>query len=54
VVVVDKSRGANLPLSAGAEDSMLFTYTGIYQIFVETEGQTRSSFVIVEPVEDLP
>jgi hypothetical protein len=54
VVVVDKSRGANLPLSAGAEDSMLFTDTGIYQIFVETEGQTRSSFVIVEPVEDLP
>lgn len=54
VVVVNKSRGTSLPLSAGVQEMMSFPNTGIYQIFVETEGQTRSSFVIVEPVEDLP
>ncbi|MEW6129717.1 MAG: hypothetical protein AB1757_21945 [Acidobacteriota bacterium] len=30
---------------------MRFEKTGIYQIFIETDAMTRSSFIIVEPVE---
>ncbi len=54
VVVVNNSTGMNWSLSAGTQESITFADTGIYQFFVETDSQTRSSFVIVEPVEDLP
>ncbi|MFZ0545784.1 MAG: hypothetical protein WAM60_10130 [Candidatus Promineifilaceae bacterium] len=54
VTVDDKSAGTTIPLEAGTEETISFPQTGIYQLFVETDGRTRSSFVIVEPVEDLP
>ena len=53
VSVVNNSAGTSLPITAGAQETVPFPETGIYQLFVETESQTRSSFVIVEPVEDL-
>lgn len=37
---------------SGSRDSLVFSEPGIYQLYVETQGRTRSSFVIVEPVED--
>lgn len=53
VTVRDNSSGITIPLAAGEQQTILYRQTGIYQLFVETEGQTRSSFVIVEPVEAL-
>ena len=53
-VVVNKSENITIPLAGGESDSIWFPNTGIYQFFVETDGRTRSSFVIVEPVEALP
>jgi hypothetical protein len=52
--VVNKAEEAAVFLEGGTEESLTFPETGIYQMFVETDGQTRSSFVIVEPVEDFP
>lgn len=54
VTIVNKSTDTTLPLSAGASETITFPDTGIYQLYIETDGRTRSSFVIVEPVEDLP
>jgi hypothetical protein len=52
--VVNKAEEAAVFLEGGTEESLTFPEAGIYQMFVETDGQTRSSFVIVEPVEDFP
>ena len=52
--VLNRTEDTAVLLEAGTEESLTFPETGIYQLFVETDGQTRSSFVIVEPVEDLP
>ena len=49
----DVKRSTSYPLASGEQTALTFTETGIYQLFVEVEGRTRSSFVIVEPVESL-
>ncbi len=43
----------NYTLMPAATISLPFPNSGIYQIYVEREGRTKSSFVIVEPVEEL-
>jgi hypothetical protein len=40
-------------IKSGQKETFFFPETGIYQIFVETNRQTQSSFVMVEPVEEL-
>jgi hypothetical protein len=52
VTVVNKDSGQSVELKAQESAQFDFGETGIYQIYVETERRTRSSFVIVEPVED--
>jgi hypothetical protein len=51
--VVNRSNNSTILLPAGGQETLTFPNSGIYQLFVETDGRTRSSFVIVEPVEDL-
>jgi hypothetical protein len=41
-----------IDVSAGKKDTLSFAAPGIYQVFIETERRSRSSFVIVEPVEE--
>lgn len=53
VSLVNKTEGQAIPLEAGAETRLEFGREGIYQIFVATEDRTHSSFVIVEPVEEM-
>jgi hypothetical protein len=43
--------GAQIP--AGRKEAFSFPGPGIYQLFVETGRRSQSSFVIVEPVEEL-
>jgi hypothetical protein len=43
-----------LRLSADERGTLSFRNAGIYQLFVETDLRSRSSFVIVEPVERAP
>ncbi|MCI0397235.1 MAG: hypothetical protein L0332_02435 [Chloroflexi bacterium] len=52
-VVIVKTSDTVVPLAAGGQEPLSFEKTGIYQIYVETEGRTHSSFAIVEPVEEL-
>ncbi len=52
VVVVSKQQQRTVRVAAGQEKVLAFPSTGIYQVFVQTQRQTRSSFVIVEPVEE--
>lgn len=52
--IIIKSNNTRLDVPAGGQAIQTFPQTGIYQLFVQTSGQTRSSFVIVEPVEKLP
>jgi hypothetical protein len=40
-------------IKSGQKETFSFEDTGIYQMFVETNRQTQSSFVMVEPVEEL-
>jgi len=40
-------------IKTGQREAFSFPEMGIYQIFVETSGRTHSSFVLVEPVEEL-
>lgn len=49
--VIIKQLAQTVTLAAGAQKSVKFPRTGIFQVFVATEGRTRSSLVIVEPVE---
>ena len=51
--IIDRTRDYSLPLAAGQQESSQYTRPGIYQVYVQTTGQTRSSFVIVEPVEKI-
>lgn len=51
--VVNKTADATISLAGGEQETVTFPETGIYQLFIETDGRTRSSFVIVEPVENL-
>jgi hypothetical protein len=53
VTVVNNSAGSRVAVPPGDEERLTFSGTGIYQLFIETDGRTRSSFVIVEPVEEL-
>jgi hypothetical protein len=53
VMVLNKTADTALPLPSGIRESITFPDSGIYQFHIETTGLTRSSFVIVEPVEDL-
>ena len=48
-----KQVNVSIPVAAGQKKAVLFPRPGIYQLFVETNRQSRSSFVIVEPVEQL-
>jgi hypothetical protein len=41
-----------IEVGGGKRDRLSFAGPGIYQVFVETGGRSRSSFVIVEPVEE--
>ena len=40
------------PVATGDSTAIAFPAAGIFQIYVETEGPTTSSFVLVEPVAD--
>lgn len=53
VSVLIKNRNERIRVPAGGVTSRVFPDQGIYQVLVETDGRTRSSFVIVEDVEDL-
>lgn len=52
VTVVVRQTNARHRLASQAKEMISFPQPGIYQLFVETSRQTRSSFVIVEPVEE--
>jgi hypothetical protein len=52
-VVVRKDDGTRLELSPGSSGQLAFPQPGVMQLFVETTLRTRSSFVIVEPVEEM-
>lgn len=52
VSVLVKPNGASVRIAGGQTGTFSFSRTGIYQIFVETERRSQSSFIIVEPVED--
>lgn len=52
VTVVNRTLDEMIDVPAGGENQAGFSEPAIYQIYVQTDGQTRSSFVIVEPVED--
>lgn len=45
--------GQDVRVAAGERRDIPFGSSGVYQVFVETVAQSRSSFVIVEPVEDV-
>ncbi len=51
VTVLNKTADTSLLLSARGEETITFLEPGIYQLHIVTDGQSRSSFVIVEPVE---
>ena len=58
-VLVRRSRVTGEPdeelqLSSGESRSLTFHQPGIYQVFVDRSGLVRSSFVIVEPLRDVP
>jgi hypothetical protein len=47
-----KQTNTTTEIMSGGKGSFSFPQPGIYQVFVENKGQTQSSFVIVEPVEE--
>lgn len=49
-----KTDGRALQVPGGATGTLVFANGGIQQVFVEHGGRTRSSFVMVEPVEESP
>lgn len=53
VTIVNRTNDTTLTLESGAETTLSFNQAGIYQLFVQTDGRTYSSLIIVEPVEDL-
>lgn len=48
-----KQSNVELEVAASEKKSLVFSSAGIYQVFVESQSRSRSSFVIVEPVEEL-
>lgn len=52
ITVVVRQTNAKHRIASQAKTTISFPQPGLYQLFVETSRQTRSSFVIVEPVED--
>jgi hypothetical protein len=53
VSVLIKDTGTRMRIGNGKSTTVSFSKVGIYQIFVETKRRTRSSFIMVEPVERL-
>jgi hypothetical protein len=47
-----KDTGKRAQIARGKKGSFAFPRAGVYQIFVETTQRTRSSFVMVEPIEE--
>jgi hypothetical protein len=54
VTVVQPSGKRELDLAAGQTAQWTFEQTGIYQCYVRTTGRSKSSFIIIEPVERFP
>ncbi len=52
ITVVIRQTNDRHRIPSQAKETISFPQPGIYQLFVETSRQTRSSFVIVEPVEE--
>ena len=53
VTLIQPSGKLQLKVPAGSTRRWSFERTGIYQVYVQTEGRSKSSFLIVEPVEQL-
>jgi hypothetical protein len=53
VFVQVKQTNLSKLIRTGQREIFAFPETGIYQVFVQTDKRTQSSFVIVEPVEEL-
>jgi hypothetical protein len=53
VSVREKKSNVTTQVAGGQKEVFVFRETGVYQMFVETDRQTQSSFVMVEPVEEL-
>lgn len=51
ITVIVRQANARHHIASQVREMISFPQPGIYQLFVETSRQTRSSFVIVEPVE---
>lgn len=54
VTVVQPSGKRELKLGASQTAEWSFEQTGIYQCYVQKPGRSVSSFIIIEPVENLP
>ncbi|MFV2035192.1 MAG: hypothetical protein ACC631_08810, partial [Halocynthiibacter sp.] len=52
-VVINKSTDEKYEMEAGSIDHFTPQRPGIYQVFVEVDGKTHSSFILVEPVENI-
>ncbi len=53
VTLIQPSGKKQLEVPPGSSRSWNFDQTGIYQVYVRTDRRSRSSFLIVEPVERL-
>lgn len=51
--VVVKKGDLRILVTSGQKQPIVFSKTGVFQVFVETGGRTHSSFVIVEPVDKI-
>jgi hypothetical protein len=51
--VVVRQTGQALSVEGGGRAEVTFDQPGVYQLFVQSAARTRSSFVIVEPVEQV-
>lgn len=54
VRIHDRTRELTVEARAGSQARLQYDRPGIYQVWVETGQRTRSSFVIIEPVEEQP
>ena len=54
IVVRVVKTGDRHAIPAGESGKIAFPEAGIYQIHIETDGVSRSSFVIAEPVSEIP
>ncbi len=53
ISVFDSLGGRFVKVPGGEKRALRFPATGIHQLYMKTDWRTRSSFVIVEPVEEL-